>query len=57
MVVFIIIIPFYTTVYMLFDVVYIIAALLVSARLHNFKRSVKDAATVVKLSEATVSKR
>lgn len=33
------------------------AALLVSARLHNFNRSVREVARVVKLSEGTVRKR
>ena len=33
------------------------AALLVAARLHNFNRSVREVAKVVKLSEGTIRKR
>jgi len=35
----------------------LVSALLVSARLHNFNRSVKEIARVVKLSDGTIRKR
>lgn len=41
----------------IYDSLRISTALLVSARLHNFSRSVREVAKVVKLSEGTIRKR